>query len=127
MERRFYLGVGILVFFLVLGIFVTLGLAHIHEPIAQDLEQASRIALAGDLEAGTQLALQAKGSWQRYWGCTASVADHTPMDEIDSLFAEMEVFALAQDPEHFAACCAQLARLVQSVADAHNPAWENLL
>lgn len=127
MERRFYLGVGVLVVFLVLGLIASFGLAHIHEPIADTLAQASQAALTGDLAGGTQLAQQAESRWHAFWKTTASVADHTPMDEIDSLFAEMTVFAQAEDAEHFAACCAQLAKLVQSVADAHNPGWQNLL
>lgn len=127
MERRFYLGVGILAVFLVLGIIVSFGFAKIHDPIATQLDNAASAATAGDLEEGIRLAMQAKDRWQQYWNCTASVADHTPMDEIDNLFAEMEVFAKTKDPEHFAACCAQLAQQVQSVYDAHRPAWPNIL
>ena len=127
MERRFYLGLGILIFFLGLGLIVTFGLARIHEPVAENFSQAVQAALDGNLNEGIQLARQAESRWQRYRKITASVADHTPMDEIESLLAEMNVFAQAEDAEHFAACCAQLSRMVQTVADAHDPGWENIL
>lgn len=127
MERRFYLGLGILVLFLGLGLFVSFGLARIHEPVAESFSYAARQALDGNLSEGIELAQRAEDRWQRFRKATASVADHTPMDEIESLIAEMEVFAQAQDAEHFAACCAQLARMVQSVAEAHDPGWENIL
>lgn len=127
MERRFYLGIGILGFFLALCLLVTFSMAHANEPISDILEQASQEALSGDLETGASLARQAKADWQASRYGTASVADHTPMDEIDGLFAETEVFAQAKDAEHFAACCARLSVLIQAVADAHHPGWWNML
>lgn len=127
MTRRFYLGLGILVLFLGLGLFVSFGLARIHEPVSETFSRAAREALDGNLSEGISLARQAESRWQKYQKATASVADHTPMDEIESLLAEMKVFAEAEDGTHFAACCAQLSRMVQSVADAHDPGWENIL
>ena len=127
MTRHFYWGLGILVLFLGLGLFVSFGLARVHEPVSESFSHAAREALDGNLSEGISLAQQAESRWQRYQKVTASVADHTPMDEIERLIAEMEVFAQAGDAKHFAACCAQLARMVKSVADAHSPGWENIL
>lgn len=127
MERRFYLGLGILLLFLALGLLTNYSLARIHQPVTEGFSQAAREALAGNLTEGIALARQAEHRWLRYRSVTASVADHTPMDEIEGLLAEMNVFAAAEDAEHFAACCAQLATLTQAIADAHNPAFENIL
>ena len=127
MEKRFYLGVGILVLFLALGLCISLGLSRIHEPVSQQFSHAAQKALGGDLDAGIAIARQAKTRWQKYRNITASVADHTPMDEVERLLAEMEVFAGAGEETHFAACCAQLSRVVQSISDAHDPGWENIL
>ena len=127
MGRRFYLGLGLLVLFLISGLLVTFGLARVHGPTAEAFSQAAEAALEGNLSQGIALARQAKDRWLQFRRATASVADHTPMDEIEGLLAEAEVFAGAEDAEHFAACCAKLARLVQGIADAHSPDWENIL
>jgi hypothetical protein len=127
MGRRFWLGVGILALFLVLGIEVSLGMDMIHGPAEQALEQAAEKALAGQMEEAVALARQAHDWWDDRWTLTASVADHSPMDEVDALFAEMEVYAKAQEDKHFAACCAQLGRLVESMAAAHRFNWWSLL
>lgn len=127
MGRRFWLGVGILVLFLGLGLGVTWGMDAIHAPAEQALTQAAQKALDGQTEEAVLLARQAHSHWDRYRKLTAGVADQSPMDEVDTLFAEMEVYAQTEDREHFAACCAQLAYLVSSMSDAHALTWWNLL
>lgn len=127
MGRRFWLGIGILVLFLVMGVVISLGMDAIHEPAEQALEQAAEKALDGQMEEAVVLARQAHARWDANWALTASVADHSPMDAVDELFAEMEVYAQAQEDKHFAACCAQLSRLVESMAAAHRFNWWNLL
>lgn len=127
MERRFYLGVGVLVLFLILGLASLFFLSHVHAPISEQLALAQQASLSGDLTEGADLARQAKAIWKNYWFATAAFADHTPMDEIDGLFGELEVYAQAKENVHFAACCANLAQKVQAITDAHSPAWWNLL
>lgn len=124
---RFWLGVVVLILFLGLGIWTTAAMANIHEPMSQTLAEAAQSALSGDMQAGTALARQAKESWERHRFRTAAVADHTPMDDIDSLFAEMEVYAQAQEDVHFAACCAELSQRVHAMGDAHMFSWWNFL
>lgn len=127
MERRFWLGVGLLAVVLAVSLWVMVGMARLHEPVSDALDRAAQEALTGDWEAGVSLALQAKNTWETSWFGTASAADHSPMDEIDGLFAEMQVFAKTQEDVHFAACCAQLASLIRAMSDAHNLTWWNLL
>ncbi len=127
MGKRFYLGIGILVVFLVLGIGIHMAMDRLHTPAEKALEQACDLALRGDMVQAEALAHQAKQDWEKFWHFSASVADHTPMDEIDQMFAEMEVYAQAGEVPHFAACCAQLGRLISSMADAHRPNWWNFL
>lgn len=127
MGKRFWLGIGILVLFLGTGLGISLGMDTIHGPAEQALEQAAEKALAGQMEEAVALARQAHARWEDNWALTASVADHSPMDEVDALFAEMEVYAQAQEDKHFAACCAQLSKLVESMAAAHRFSWWNLL
>ncbi len=127
MGKHFWLGIGILVLFFVLGLGTTWAMDAMHIPAEQELAQAARLALDGNMAEAEALAQQAKLRWEKWWDITASVADHSPMDEVDQLFAEMEVYAVAREEQHFAACCAQLSRLVSSMADAHRPAWWNFM
>ena len=127
MEKRFYLGVGILVLFLGLGLVTAWGMEKTAEPVAQALEQASRAALAGNADEGIRLAAQAKEIWVKGWKGIVTVADHTPVDEIDGLFAQLQYYADAGNLQALGACCTRLSELVEAVSDAHRLTWWNIL
>ena len=124
MERRFYLGAGLLLVLLIMGLFTGWAMEKGRQPEARLLEQAAEET---QMQRGVDLAMQAKNLWQSKRKAVAAVADHTPMDEIDNLFAELEVYAKANEQVHFASCCSQLASLLRAVTDAHTLNWWNIL
>lgn len=124
---RGWLGIGILIAFLALG-FVTAGaMDNAHLPTEKLLAQAAEKTLNGNFEEAVSLGLQAKSRWDRHWNGTATVADHAPMDDVDALFAEMEIFAKTGEEPHFASVCKELSRRIQAVAGAHRFSWWNIL
>ena len=127
MEKHFYFGLGLLILLLILGLLAWTGMAAAHEPSAALLEKASGLALSGDMQTATALGRQAKSRWERYRSFTASLADHAPMDDVEKLFAEMEVYAAAGESAHFAACCLQLSNMERAMYDAHSLTGWNLL
>lgn len=127
MEKRFYLGVGILVVFLLLSLFVTWGMGQISGRAATLLAQAEEAVLSGNVQTAEALAGQAKRIWEKGWCTIALAADHSPMDEIDGLFAQMEFFVKNGNHTELGACCARLAELVEAVSDAHAMTWWNIL
>ena len=123
---RGWLGAGILVLFLILS-FLTGGLMdNAHTPTGELLDSAAEKTLAGEFETAVALGLAAKARWDRQWNGTATVADHSPMDDVDALFSEMEIYARTGEEPHFAACCRELARRIHAVADAHRFTWRNV-
>ena len=124
---RFWLGVGLLVALLTLSVWTASSMEDLHGPISQTLELAAEQSLSGDLEGGVLLARKAKARWDGNWRRTAAVSDHTPMDEIDGLFAQMESYAAAGRAVEFSAHCARLAERIEAVGDAHKFTWWNLL
>ena len=124
---RGWLGFGILVFFLILGFVVTGVMDNAHDPTEQLLSQAAEKVLAGEFEEAVALGKEAKRRWEGSWNGTATVADHTPMDDVDALFAEMEIYAQTEEKPHFAAVCKELSRRIRAVAEAHRFSWWNIL
>lgn len=125
--NRLWFGIFLLVFFLVLGIAGAVILDRIQQPVVQALEQASQLALSSAPEAGARLAEQANGDWDKSWRGIAAVALHGPMEEIDSLFAMLPVYAQSGQWPSFAACCARLSKLVDAIGEAQGLSWWNLL
>ena len=124
---RLWLGIGLMMALLALGLWTASAMAELHGPISQTLEEAAAQSLSGDLEGGVMLARKAKARWEENWRRTAAVSDHTPMDEIDGLFAQVESYAAAGQALEFAAHCARLAQRIEAVGDAHKFTWWNLL
>lgn len=124
---RGWLGVGLLAVFLVLGFVVAVAMDNAHLPTGELLEQAAEKTLSGDFEGGIALGLEAKARWERQWAGTATVADHSPMDDVDALFAELEIYAKTEEKPHFAACCKELSQRIRAMAGAHRFSWRNIL
>ena len=127
MEKRFWLGAGVLAVLLAVSFLVTFGMDALHTPAAEAFRQAEELALSGDMEKAVARGMEGRNRWQAGRKLTACVADHSPMDDVETLLEEMTVFARAGDAEHFAAACAQLASLLRAMSEAHSPAWWNLL
>ena len=126
MEKRFYLGLSILAVILAASIGVTLGMRAIHKPVQQMLIQAADTAEA-DWGQSLSLAQKAYDRWQHYYSMTASFADHSPMDDTDTLFQEMLVYGQMEEIPHFIACCRELTVMTEAMYDAHAFSLKNLL
>lgn len=125
--KRLWLGVALLAALLAASLAVQAVANHIHDPIAKDLEQAAEAALSEDWAEADRLYRRARDAWQRHHGATASLADHSPMDELDMLFAQLRVFSQEQEAVHFASTCRSAAQMAQAMAQAHSLSWWDFL
>lgn len=121
--KRSWIGLGILLAVLVMSFLTARGMEQTQSPIAAGLEQAAELTLDGKWESACALAAQAQIRWRSRRSATAWVADHTPMEEIDSLFAQLKVLQQAGEQTDFAAACAQLAEKVTAMSQAHTLSW----
>lgn len=125
--KRLWIGILILAILLSGSLVISLCMECIHRPIAEKLELAAQEALDGNWKDALTLADQAKGRWEKYHRFTAAFADHTPMDEMDSLLEELKIYAHQQENPHFSATCAHLHFMATAIAESHNISWWNLL
>ena len=125
--KRIRFGAALLGVLLVVSLLAARWMDDCHSPVAEDLSRAAEAAMAEDWETAQTLSRRAAGSWERHRKLTAVFADHGPMEDIDSLFAQLKIFAEAQETVHFAATCAQLSRQVDAMGEAHGLMWWNIL
>lgn len=125
--KRVWFGVLLLVALLAGSIAVTGCMCHTHSAISQALHEASALLLDDKYEIATKNIENAQNQWQKNWHLSATFADHDPMEEIDRMFAELGVYLRTENAEVSAALCAELARAVDAMGDAHEPSWWNLL
>lgn len=126
MERRFIVGLVLLILVLAFAVGTAVGMKAIHAPGEAVLTQAAQLALAGNMEQAASLARDAYTRWQTYRGITSAFADHTPMDDTERLFREMLVYAQTGEVPHFAACCQQLSAMLKATYEAHGFSLKNI-
>lgn len=125
--NRFRIGMCLLIGLLILGIAVQIGTRRSQKPVAAALKGARISAMAGDWETADTMAAAAAQRWQDGWRRTAALADHEPMEDIDGMMVQLSVYAAGRETMEFAALCAELARRVEAMADAHAFHWWNIL
>ena len=124
---RGILGIVLLLVLLAAGFFVQWTMATLQTPITGELIQAAQAGARQDWDTARLHQETAQRGWRKCWRLTAAFADHGPMEDADSLFARLPVYAAQEESAEFAACCRELARRVQAMADAHRLTWWNLL
>lgn len=125
--KRLWIGIIILVLLLGAGIGTTVFAVRAQGNISQELANASEAALRGKWEEACTFSLNAKKQWESLRHGTAAIADHEPMEEIDNLFAQMEIYLLTRQQIPFATCCASLSVLTNAIGEAHAVNWWSLL
>lgn len=125
--KRGWIGLALLLILLGAGLLVTWFMGETHEEIADKLEDAGVLALTGDWEGADRLVRRARMEWDKSWRISAALTDHEPMEEIDSLFAQLEIYRRQREALSFGALCAQLSSLLEDLGDAQGLNWWNLL
>ena len=125
--KRGWFGAALLLILLGLGVGSSSLMEVLHRPLADALDMASEWALEENWEGAAETARQAEASWRKLWHFSAILSDHEPMEEIDALFGQLEIYRAEGDSLSFAAACASLSRQVEAIADAHGLSWWNLL
>ena len=97
-----------------------------HDGLSGQMEDAAWFAVSGEWQQARDTAARVRSDWNRFRKVRCAFADHTPMEQIDSLFSQLSVYGAANARTEFASVCAELSEALSAMADAHRPAWWNL-
>lgn len=124
--KRLWIGVFLLAVLLVLSWIGTGNMVSSSQNISSALEEAAVCALRDNWDRAGKLLREATSLWEEKWPVAAIFADHEPMEQIDGLFSQAEVWSLLREKGAFAAACRELAREIHAIGDAHSLSWQNL-
>ena len=125
--KRCRFGLGLLLVLLVLGVVSAWAMGKGLAPMTEGIRQAGDAALQEDWDTAQALSANVKEQWEKGFPYLASLSDHEPMENINGLFAQLEVYAQSLDPQNFAAVCGQLAQDLEAMGEAHSLKWWNIL
>lgn len=126
MGVRLGIGIGLLVAFLVVGLFCAWSVGAVCSRVTGDLSLAAQAAAKGDMTGASRWVQRAHAHWENRRNAVATLSDHSPMDEIDSLFARALVYCRTGDAQSLWAECMRISCLVDALADAHRLTWWNI-
>ena len=124
---RLWIGIGILVILLAMGIGLLLGSGVFFEDLSQDLEQAGELALAGNWQAAGEKAEKSREKWEQYHRFWASFTDHEPVEQMQALFSQLELYRARQLEVDFAAVCRNLVHVAEAIDESHSLRWWSVL
>ena len=124
---RTWIGIVLLILLLAVGICLTVYTAKTQDQIAGLLAQSREAAAVGRWEKAAGKCYQARALWEKHQKATAAMVDHEPMEEVEGLFAQLEVYLKARDPVAFCSCCASLEVFARAIGESHSVSWWSLL
>ena len=125
--KRFWLGAALLAVLLAAGIFSTVATERFHHSLSRRLEATASAALAQDWESAGELLHQCRSRWVRCRNYLAAGVSHEPIEQIDLLYAQLDLYFQRRDSPGFALCCTAVQHQTQALGEAHSLNWWNLL
>lgn len=124
---RLWIGVGILILLFAMGVGFLWGSQTFFRCFQQNMEEASMLALNNQWSEALEKANQSRTAWnqqRRFW---SAFTDHEPIEEVQNLFSQLDVYEKARLEVDFATVCNHLAHLAEAIDEAHNLKWWTLL
>jgi len=125
--KRSRWGLVLLVVLLIGSLLSAWQLGRSYQPMTDAARQAAAYALANDWEKAGALADEARALWEKRWDLGGALANHAPMEQVDILFARLEIYRKAKNSQYFAAVCAELGQVLEAIGEAQRLNWRNLL
>ena len=125
--NRLWIGIGLLVILLAMGIGLLWGSTVFFEEFSREIEQAGELAMAGNWAQAEKKAAQSRADWERWCCFWSSFTDHEPMEQMQNLFSQLEVYRQRQLEVDFATVCRNLANVAEAVQESHGLKWWSVL
>ena len=124
--KRIWFGVALLAVMLALGLASSALMEKTWQKQSENLKQAASLAVEGDWATARTLQQEAKTEWEKKQLLVAALCRHEPIDQIDGLFAQLEVFFDARRAVSFSSTCVYLSRQLDSLGQSHSFNLKNL-
>ena len=124
--KRIWFGVVLLILILVLGLISSTFMKETWLKQSENLNRAAILASDGDWVNARNLLAEAQAEWEEKQLLLAVLCQHEPIEQIDGLFAQLEVFSESRRTASFSSTCVFLSKLIDSLGRSHNLNLKNL-
>ena len=125
--NRLWIGMGILLILLAMGIGLLWGSEVFFDKFAENLEQAQSFAMAGNWAAAGEKTEECRRQWETYHRFWAALTDHEPVEEVEELLDWLQVYQSRELEVDYATVCQSLVRLAEAINESHSLRWWSIL
>lgn len=125
--NRLWIGVGLLAVLLVIGVTMLFVSRNFHEGFSNSLEQAGRSAMSGNWAAAEKQLAKGREKWEQHHRFWAASTDHEPVEQVQNLFSQLELFQTRRLEVEFASACRALVNLAEAIDESHSLRWWSIL
>lgn len=125
--NRLWIGIGLLIVLLAGGVGLLWGSGVFFGDFSQTVEEAGNSALAGDWVTAGQKMEKSRNQWEKYRRLWASFTDHEPVEQVQALFSQLELYNKQKRDVEFASACKALAHVAEAIEESHSLRWWSVL
>ena len=125
--NRLWIGIGLLVILLGMGLGLLWGSHVFFTEFSENVEQAGHLAMSGNWQAAGQKVAKSKAQWDRFHNFWSAFTDHEPMEQMENLFAQLELYQSQQMEIDFSAVCRSLSHMARAIQESHGVKWWSIL
>ena len=125
--NRLWIGIALLVLLPVVGFGMMWGNVSFFGALSREVDACEEAALAENWTLVAEKAAQCREKWEKYCHFWASVTDHAPIEQMNTLFSQLELYENRRKAVEFAACCRAIATQMEAIRESHSLAWWNIL
>jgi hypothetical protein len=121
------LGLCILAVLFALGLLLTSCLSGLRRELCGAMNTAATAALEERWEEADEAAGAGHRLWEQRRKFVASVVDHELLEEVDTLFVQLEVYRSQRLTAEYAVVCRCLSRQMEAIGESQSLRWWHLL
>ena len=125
--NRLWIGIAILFLIVAFGAGIWWGSAVFFHDFSREMAAAGEAAVAENWALAAQKAEKCRQKWDACRPLWASVTDHAPVEQIQLLFFQLELYEKQKLTTEFAACCRSLSKEAEARSESHGLAWWSVL
>ena len=125
--KRLWIGVVLLAVMLATGVGMLLVSRDFYGKFSDSLDQAGAYALEENWVAAEEQFRESQRLWERYRRFWAASADHEPVEEVQRLFSQLEVYEKCRQATEFAVICRSIVYRAEAIDEAQSLKWWSVL
>lgn len=125
--KRLWIGVVLLAVMLAAGVVMLVVSRNFYGEFSAALEQSGECAMAGNWTEAADKLRESRQLWEQYRRFWSASADHEPVEEVQRLFSQLEIYEKCRQGTEFAVICRSIVHRAEAIDESQGLKWWSIL